>query len=81
VILPLRAANLLGSERNVTGVGSPVGPFEAPKSGSPGISAAGSKVDLRWDEKADPPRSTLCCVGLQAYASSMWTQNGRRIGP
>jgi hypothetical protein len=38
-------------------------------------------LDFRWDEKADPPRSTLCCVGLQAYASSMWAQNGRRIGP
>jgi hypothetical protein len=31
-------------------------------------------LDFRWDEKADPPRSTLCCVGLQAYASSMWAQ-------
>jgi hypothetical protein len=40
-----------------------------------------SNLDFRWDEKADPPRSTLCCVGLQAYASSMWAQNGRRIGP
>src|ERR671917_107780 len=50
----LRAANLFGSDRNVTGVGSPVGPFEAPKSGSPGVSAACSKVDFRWDEKADP---------------------------
>jgi hypothetical protein len=38
------------------------------------------EVDFRWDEKADPPRSTLCCVGLQTYASSMWAQNGRRIG-
>ncbi len=37
-------------------------------------------LDFRWDEKADPPRSTLCCVGLQTYASSMWAQNGRRIG-
>jgi hypothetical protein len=32
------------------------------------------KLDFRWDEKADPPRSTLCCVGLQTYASSMWAQ-------
>jgi hypothetical protein len=40
-----------------------------------------SNLDFRWDEKADPPRSTLCCVGLQTYASSMWAQNGRRIGP
>jgi hypothetical protein len=39
------------------------------------------ELDFRWDEKADPPRSTLCCVGLQAYASSIWAQNGRRIGP
>src|SRR5215203_7561582 len=29
------AATLSGSDRNVTGVGPPVGPFEAPKSGSP----------------------------------------------
>jgi hypothetical protein len=39
------------------------------------------ELDFRWDEKADPPRSTLCCVGLQTYANSMWAQNGRRIGP
>jgi hypothetical protein len=46
-----------------------------------GFSDSFSTLDFRWDEKADPPRSTLCCVGLQAYASSMWAQNGRRIGP
>src|SRR5215217_4327578 len=34
------AANSSGSDRNVTGVGPPVGPFEAPKSGTPRISAA-----------------------------------------
>jgi hypothetical protein len=39
------------------------------------------ELDFRWDEKADSSRSTLCCVGLQAYANTMWAQNGRRIGP
>jgi hypothetical protein len=47
----------------------------------PVLSDSFYRLDFRWDEKADPPRSTLWCVGLQAYASSMWAQNGRRIGP
>ena len=38
------SANLSGSDRNVTGVGPPVGPFEAPQSGSPRVSAACSKT-------------------------------------
>jgi hypothetical protein len=37
------------------------------------------ELDFRWDEKADPPRSTLC-EGLQIYASSIGL-NERRIGP
>jgi hypothetical protein len=39
------ATTLSESDRNVTGVGPPVGPFEAPKSGSPRVSAACSKLD------------------------------------
>ena len=41
------AANLSASDRNVTGVGPPVGPFETPKSGSPRVSAACSKKSPR----------------------------------
>ena len=41
------SANLSGSDRNVTGVGPPVGPFEAPKSGSPRVSVACSKKSPR----------------------------------
>jgi hypothetical protein len=37
------------------------------------------ELDFRWDEKADPPRSTLY-EGLQVCTSSKWL-NGRRIGP
>jgi hypothetical protein len=28
------------------------------------------ELDFRWDEKADSPRSTLYCAGLQVVTSS-----------
>src|SRR5918999_2944625 len=49
----LRAANLFGSDRNVTGVGSPVGPFEAPKSGSP-------RPALRWTLAICEQKGWIC---------------------
>src|SRR5688500_10461849 len=57
------AANLSGSDTNVTGVGPPVGPFEAPKSGSPRVSAACSKKSPRKSGTRARRGKTEGCVG------------------